>query len=67
MDKLPDRWYCELNKYDPKRSSCDAAEQTTDEIMRERRKAKKKKAAAALRSQFSSDSRMIPKDKPSGT
>mmetsp|Transcript_9994 Transcript_9994/g.12711 ORF Transcript_9994/g.12711 Transcript_9994/m.12711 type:complete len:530 (-) Transcript_9994:133-1722(-) len=67
MDKLPDRWYCELNKYDPKRNSCNAPEQTTDEILRERRKAKKKRAAAAIRTQISSESQMMSKDEPGTT
>ena len=30
MDDLPDRWYCELNKYDPKRNRCEAPEITAD-------------------------------------
>jgi len=32
MDELPERWYCELNTHDSKRNSCDAPEQTTEEI-----------------------------------
>lgn len=38
---LPEKWYCELNVTDPKRSFCSAPEQTPEEVARERRKAKK--------------------------
>jgi len=46
---LPEKWYCELNVTDPKRSFCSAPEQTPEEVARERRKAKKalRKAVAA--------------------
>jgi hypothetical protein len=36
MDTLPERWYCELNKYDKKRMTCTAPEQTAADVMRER-------------------------------
>jgi len=40
MDDLPDHWYCELNKYDPKRNRCDAPEQTAKEIALQKRNGK---------------------------
>lgn len=36
MDSLPERWYCELNHYDPIRNHCDAPEQTAEEVARSR-------------------------------
>ena len=39
---LPDQWYCEMNVYDPKRSTCEAAEQTLKQIAKERKRAKKR-------------------------
>ena len=38
---LPEKWYCQLNVTDPKRSICNATEQTPEEVARERKKAKK--------------------------
>ena len=49
MEGLPERWYCELNRYDPKRNSCDAPEQTTREVeieLRARRKAREGRGAS---------------------
>lgn len=40
MESLPERWYCELNKYDPKRNNCNAPEQTAKDIAMQRKKAK---------------------------
>lgn len=40
MDGLPERWFCEMNKYDPKRNKCNAPEQTVKEISEEREKLK---------------------------
>jgi hypothetical protein len=37
---LPEKWYCQLNVTDPKRSFCAAVEQTPKEVARERKKAK---------------------------
>jgi len=41
VENLPDKWYCELNTTDLKRNSCDAPEQTAEEVAKERRKAKR--------------------------
>jgi len=43
MDALPERWFCEMNTYDPKRNTCEALEQSTQEAAAE----KKKKAKEA--------------------
>jgi len=40
MSTLPERWYCELNIYDPKRNHCGAPEQTAKDIASQRKKAK---------------------------
>jgi hypothetical protein len=49
---LPKQWYCTDNTYDPKRSSCDAAEQTPKQVAKEKRKKKRQRlileAAAAV-------------------
>ena len=37
---LPDRWFCELNRHDPMRNTCDAAEQSAEEIKIEKKLAK---------------------------
>lgn len=42
VSSLPNLWYCHMNVYDPKRSTCDAPEQSTKQVMKERRKALKK-------------------------
>jgi len=47
-DKLPDPWFCEMNTYDPKRNSCEAPEQTVQEVAKEK---KKKKAREERRRQ----------------
>ena len=40
MDSLPERWFCEMNKYDSRRNKCNAPEQTSEEVTEEREKAK---------------------------
>lgn len=40
MDGLPERWFCEMNKYDARRNKCSASEQTVKEITEEREKCK---------------------------
>ena len=56
MDALPERWFCQFNKYDKKRMSCQAPEQTVSEVVREREKHKltprkrKKKAVSREKS-----------------
>lgn len=42
VDKLPNQWYCEMNIYDPLHNSCDATEQTPEEIAKAKRKAKRR-------------------------
>lgn len=39
---LPNKWYCHMNVYDPKRSSCSAPEQSLKEALMERKKARKR-------------------------
>lgn len=46
-DKLPDPWFCEMNTYDSKRNSCEAPEQTVQEVAKE----KKRKAREERRRQ----------------
>jgi len=45
ISSLPERWYCHLNVYDPKRNSCDAPEQTarTPVVDKKRKRGGKKK------------------------
>ena len=40
---LPDQWYCQMNVYDPKRSTCDAPEQNMKQLLRERKKKARKR------------------------
>lgn len=47
VDKLPNQWYCEMNIYDPLHNSCDATEQTPEEIAKAKRKAKRRQARRA--------------------
>ena len=42
VDKLPNQWYCEMNMYDPLHNSCDATEQTPEEVAKAKRKAKRR-------------------------
>jgi len=42
VSSLPNLWYCRMNIYDPKRSSCDAPEQSAKQAMKERKRAKKR-------------------------
>ena len=37
-DALPERWFCEMNTYDPKRNICEAPEQSTQEAAAEKQK-----------------------------
>eukprot|EP00588_Corethron_pennatum_P008129 CAMPEP_0194296132 /NCGR_PEP_ID=MMETSP0169-20130528/55251_1 /TAXON_ID=218684 /ORGANISM="Corethron pennatum, Strain L29A3" /LENGTH=914 /DNA_ID=CAMNT_0039045509 /DNA_START=169 /DNA_END=2910 /DNA_ORIENTATION=- len=46
MDLLPEKWFCQLNKYDSKRDTCDAPEQDQEEIKRERILIRKEKIEA---------------------
>lgn len=41
LENLPEKWYCELNVTDLERNSCDAEEQTQEEVAKGRRKKKK--------------------------
>lgn len=43
LSMLPKHWYCEMNTYDPKRSSCVAPEQTAVEFAKEKKRAKKQR------------------------
>jgi hypothetical protein len=45
--KLPKHWYCEMNVYDQFRNTCDAPEQTQQEIAKEKRRRKRKRAKIA--------------------
>lgn len=45
--KLPKHWYCEMNVYDQFRNTCDAPEQTAQEIAKEKRRRKRKLAKIA--------------------
>ena len=42
VDKLPNKWFCEMNIYDPQHNSCDATEQTPEEVAKAKRKAKRR-------------------------
>jgi CW-type Zinc Finger len=42
VSDLPNKWYCHLNVYDPKRISCDAPEQTAKQALKELKRAKKR-------------------------
>jgi len=44
VNALPAKWYCELNIFDARRNSCQAAEQTPKEVARAKRKAERKLA-----------------------
>lgn len=50
---LPERWYCELNIFDPKRNSCNDDEQTAEEIEHEKRN--KKSKSSLSRKHFAKD------------
>ena len=45
--ELPKHWYCNMNVYDPDRNTCDAPEQTAQEIAKEKRRRKRKLAKIA--------------------
>jgi len=36
MDELPERWYCEFNSYDLLRNTCDAVEQSLEDVVMEK-------------------------------
>jgi hypothetical protein len=42
VSSLPNKWYCHMNVYDPKRSSCTAPEQSPKQALKERKKARKR-------------------------
>ncbi len=42
VENLPEKWFCEMNVTDLERNSCDAPEQTQEEVTKKRRKNKKK-------------------------
>eukprot|EP00529_Nitzschia_sp_RCC80_P006907 CAMPEP_0113524538 /NCGR_PEP_ID=MMETSP0014_2-20120614/46270_1 /TAXON_ID=2857 /ORGANISM="Nitzschia sp." /LENGTH=1527 /DNA_ID=CAMNT_0000422657 /DNA_START=287 /DNA_END=4870 /DNA_ORIENTATION=+ /assembly_acc=CAM_ASM_000159 len=42
VSDLPNKWYCNLNVYDPKRNTCDAPEQTAKQALKELKRAKKR-------------------------
>jgi hypothetical protein len=42
VSDLPNKWYCYLNVYDPKRITCDAPEQTAKQALKELKRAKKR-------------------------
>jgi hypothetical protein len=63
---LPKQWYCANNTYDPKRSSCDAPEQTPKQVAKEKRKRKRQRllqAVAAAEGKESGQSD-VPKEMP---
>eukprot|EP00980_Cylindrotheca_fusiformis_P001626 scaffold368_cov125-Cylindrotheca_fusiformis.AAC.4 len=39
---LPDKWFCNLNTYDPKHNDCSAPEQTVKQVAKEWRRARKR-------------------------
>ncbi len=45
VENLPEKWYCELNETDPDRNTCDAPQQTQEEVAKLRRKQSKKTGA----------------------
>jgi len=50
MENLPERWFCELNVYDSKRNTCDAPEQTSEEISATKSFSKNRKLALDINS-----------------
>ena len=42
VENLPDKWYCEMNETDPGRNTCDAPQQTQEDVAKLRRKQAKK-------------------------
>ncbi|CAB9503547.1 CW-type Zinc Finger [Seminavis robusta] len=50
ISELPEKWYCSLNVYDPKRSTCDAPEETakTPVIKRNKKRGRKKRGIRTL-------------------
>uniref|UniRef100_A0A7S3P6X2 CW-type domain-containing protein n=1 Tax=Amphora coffeiformis TaxID=265554 RepID=A0A7S3P6X2_9STRA len=42
VEALPPLWYCANNKWDPKRASCEAPEQTPKQVAKERKRKKRK-------------------------
>jgi len=49
VENLPEKWYCEMNVTDSARNSCDAPEQTQEEVAKLKRKNKKKVALSSNR------------------
>ncbi len=49
VENLPEKWYCEMNVTDTARNSCDASEQTQEEVAKQKRKNKKKAALSSNR------------------
>jgi len=43
VGSLPDRWFCADNVWDPKRASCDAAQQKDRQLVRERKRRKRQR------------------------
>jgi hypothetical protein len=47
VKKLPEKWYCEMNIYDPLHNSCKIPEQTLEEVAKAKRKARRRLARRA--------------------
>jgi CW-type Zinc Finger len=47
VEKLPEKWYCEMNVYDPLHNSCKIPEQTLEEVAKAKRKARRRLARRA--------------------
>lgn len=62
LESLPEHWFCELNVYDPKRSTCEAPEQTPKEVAKEKKKALKKLRKLQIEHQQETQALAAPKE-----
>ncbi len=49
VDNLPEKWYCELNEFDLERNTCDAPQQTQEEVAKLRKKQTKKTKTQSIK------------------
>uniref|UniRef100_A0A7S3Q115 CW-type domain-containing protein n=1 Tax=Chaetoceros debilis TaxID=122233 RepID=A0A7S3Q115_9STRA len=66
VENLPEKWYCELNTSDPKRNSCEADEQTPQEVEKQRRQINRAARNQAKRNQSISPSSIQRNSKSKG-